>query len=295
MSPEEQGAGAAATQWGYRFGMLASGAGALYAASFGGWRFAYAVMAALMFVGMATVWLTPEPGGVQPPERLPGDSPAARAKAWLLRAVAAPFLDLFRRNGAARLAAIVAFIVLYKFGDALAGSMSNPLYVGLGFTKVEVATIAKVYGVIATLAGVALGGVLVLRLGVFAALLLGGGLQALSNLMYVLQVWAGHDVGMLAFTIGGENLTGGMASAAFVAYLSALCSRDFTATQYALLSSLATVGMNVLAASGGYMAERLGWTPFFVVSTFACLPSLGVLVWIMRSTETTPGGRVAHP
>jgi PAT family beta-lactamase induction signal transducer AmpG len=288
--PEEQGAGAAATQWGYRFGMLASGAGALYAASLGGWHVAYAVMAALMLVGMATVWLTPEPGGIEPPEALPGESAAARIEAWLRRAVAAPFLDMFRRNGAAQLLAIVVFIVLYKFGDALAGSMANPLYVQLGFTKIEVATVAKIYGVIATLAGVALGGVMVMRLGVFAALLLGGALQAASNLMYIAQLWAGPDVAMLAVTIGGENLTGGMASAAFVAYLSGLCSRDFTATQYALLSSLATVGLNVLAASGGYLAERLGWTPFFLLSTGFCVPSLLLLVWLMRRSSTARAG-----
>jgi PAT family beta-lactamase induction signal transducer AmpG len=282
LSAEEQGAGAAATQWGYRFGMLASGAGALYAASFGGWQFAYAVMAALMLVGMATVWLTPEPGGIAPLERLPGATAGARARAWLSRAVVAPFRDMIERNGAAPLLAIIVFIVLYKFGDALAASMSNPLYVSLGFTKTEVATIAKVYGVVATLAGVALGGVLVMRVGVFTALLVSGGLQALSNLLYVMQVLAGHDNAMLALTIGGENLTGGMASAAFVAYLSGLCSRDFTATQYALLSSLATIGLNVLAASGGYLADRLGWTPFFIVSTLFCVPSLVLLVWIMR-------------
>ncbi len=286
--PEEQGAGAAATQWGYRIGMLASGAGALYAASLGGWHFAYMVMAGLMLVGMVTVWFTPEPGGIRQLDALPGASRAERVKVWLLRAVVAPFLDMFRRNGAAQLAAIVVFIVLYKFGDALAGSMSNPLYVSLGFTKVEVATIAKVYGVIATLAGVALGGLLVLRIGVFRSLLVCGGLQALSNLMYVMQVWAGHDVGMLAFTIGGENLTGGMASAAFVAYLSGLCSRDFTATQYALLSSLASMGLNVLSAAGGALADWLGWAPFFVVATLACLPGLALLVWIMRSAEPTP-------
>jgi PAT family beta-lactamase induction signal transducer AmpG len=282
LRPEEQGAGAAATQWGYRFGMLAAGAGALYAASFGGWRFAYAVMAGLMGVGMVTVWLTPEPPGAPPPELLPGQSAAERARAWLGRAVVAPFLDLFTRNGAGQLILIGVFIVLYKFGDALAGSMSNPLYVALGFTKVEVATIAKVYGVIATLVGVAIGGVFVARIGVFRALLICGAMQALSNLLYAVQVWAGHDTAMLALTIAAENVTGGMASAAFVAYLSLLCSREFTATQYALLSSLATVGLNVLAASGGALAEALGWIPFFVLSTLFCLPSLGLLLWIMR-------------
>jgi MFS transporter, PAT family, beta-lactamase induction signal transducer AmpG len=289
LTAEEQGAGAAATQWGYRFGMLASGAGALYAASFGGWHLAYAVMAALMLVGMLTVWFTPEPGRVAPPERLPGTTSVERAAAWIERAVVGPFADLLRRTGGGPLAAIVVFIVLYKFGDALAGSMSNPLYVQLGFTKVEVATVSKVYGVVATLAGVAVGGAFVARIGVFAALLICGGLQAGSNLLYAVQVWAGHDVGMLALTIGAENLTGGMASSAFVAYLSGLCSRDFTATQYALLSSLATVGLNILAASGGYLAERLGWVPFFVVSTAACLPSLLLLLWIMRRPAVPAG------
>src|SRR5437868_3900162 len=113
LTAEEQGAGAAATQWGYRFGMLASGAGALYAASFGGWRFAYALMAALMLVGMVTVWLTPEPGGIRPPETLPGETVGARVTAWLARAVVAPFLDIARRTGGLQLAAIIIFIVLY--------------------------------------------------------------------------------------------------------------------------------------------------------------------------------------
>jgi PAT family beta-lactamase induction signal transducer AmpG len=130
--PEEQGAGAAATQWGYRFGLLASGAGALYAASLGGWHFAYAIMAALMAVGMVTVWFTPEPGGIVPPEKLPGATAWARTEEWLRRAVVAPFVDMFARLGAAQVLAIIVFILLYKFGDALAGSMSNPLYVELG-------------------------------------------------------------------------------------------------------------------------------------------------------------------
>src|SRR5258707_15105251 len=202
-------------------------------------------MAALMGVGMVTVWLTREPGGAPEPETLPGKTVAQRIKAWLSRAVVAPFLDLFARNGAAQLIAIGVFIVLYKFGDALAASMSNPLYVALGFTKVEVATIAKVYGVIATLIGVALGGIFVARLGVFRALLICGGMQALSNLLYAVQVWAGHDVAMLTLTIAAENVTGGMAPAAFVAYLPLVGSRELTAPQYPPLSSMATGGLNV--------------------------------------------------
>jgi PAT family beta-lactamase induction signal transducer AmpG len=289
---EEQGAGAAATQWGYRFGLLASGAGALYAANYGGWAFAYGLMASLMLVGMVTVCLTPEPGGIRPPEPLPGPTAMARVQAWLSRAVVSPFYEMYERTGGAQLAAIALFIVLFKFGDALAASMSNPLYVALEFTKVEVATISKVYGVIATLVGVALGGLMVARIGVFRALLVGGGLQALSNLMYAAQFWVGHDVAVLTVTISGENLTGGMASAAFVAYLSALCSREFTATQYALLSSLATVGLNVLAASGGALAEGLGWVPFFVLCTLFCAPALLLLLWLMRRPMSLP---VAQP
>ncbi len=287
LRPEEQGAGAAATQWGYRFGMLAASAGALYAASFGGWRFAYAVMAALMGVGMVTVWLTPEPGGIGPPEALPGETPLARAAAWLERAVVAPFADMLGRDGAL---AILLFVILYKFGDALAGTMSNPLYVALGFAKVEVANIGKVYGFAASLAGLALGGLVVARIGVFRALLVCGALQMLSNLMYALQVWAGHDLFVLALTIGVENLTGGMGSAAFVAYLSGLCTVAFTATQYALLSSLAAVGRTTLSASGGALADALGWTPFFVLSTLACLPGLALLLWMMRRPMAA-----AHP
>lgn len=290
LRPEEQGAGAAATQWGYRFGMLTASAGALYAASFGGWNVAYAIMAALMFVGMAAVWFTPEPGGIHAFEPLRGASLCARIASWLERAVVAPFADMLGRPGAL---AILSFVILYKFGDALAGTMSNPLYVSLGFTKVEVANIGKAYGFVAGLAGLALGGVVVLRLGIFRALLVCGVLQMFSNLMYVLQAWAGHDVATLALTIGVENLTGGMGSAAFVAYLSGLCNIAFTATQYALLTSLAAVGRTTLSASGGALADALGWTAFFVLATAACLPGLVLLTWIMR--RDPPGSLPADP
>src|SRR5438045_9418036 len=144
---------------------------------------------------MVTVGLTPGPGGIRPPEALPRPTAWARVQAWLSRAVVSPFYEMYERAGGLQLAAIAVFIVLFKFGDALAASMSNPLYVALEFTKVEVATISKVYGVIATLVGVALGGVLVARVGVFRALLGGGGLQARSNLMYGGQLWAGQGAG----------------------------------------------------------------------------------------------------
>ena len=280
LKPDEQGAGAAATQWGYRFGMIASSAGALFIAEFGGWSVAFAVMAALMGVGMLTVWLTPEPadttGALAP---MPGDTASARVIAWIERAVIAPFADFMTRPG---WVAILVFVVLYKFGDALAGVMANPFYVAMGFTKLEVASISKVFGVAATLAGLAVGGAMVYRLGMYQALLACGVLQAVSNLMYALQSVVGHDVAMLTVTIGIENFTGGMGSAAFVAYLSSLCNVAFTATQYALLSSLATVGRTTLSASGGWLSEQLDWVAFFSVTTLAAVPGILMVLWLMR-------------
>ena len=272
LGEREQGAGAAVTQVGYRIGMIASGAGALYLASYFGWFWSYAGMAALMLVGIATVLMTREPRLVAPPKE----------KNWFERAVAAPFAEFASRKG---WLLILVFVVLYKFGDALAGIMSNPFYIALGFTKIEIANVAKLFGTFASVAGIFLGGVAVYRLGLMGALLACGVLQMLSNLMYVVQYWAGPDPAVLAVTIAAENVTGGMASAAFVAYLSWLCNPAFTATQYALLSALAATSRTVLASGGGFLADRLGWPPFFAVSTLACLPALGLLLYLMRSTE----------
>jgi len=279
LPPEAQGAGAAATQWGYRFGLLAASAGALYAVALGGWHFAYGLMAALMGVGMVTVFLTPEPTVPPRPAVPPRPSAIGPVRTWFQDAVLAPLVDLLSREF---WAAILIFIVLYKFGDALAGVMANPLYVALHFTATEVASVSKLFGVFATLAGVALGGLVVARIGLYPSLLICGVLQTLANLMYAALAVAGHDLGMLTASIAIENVTGGMGSAAFVAYLSQLCNLSFTATQYALLSSLAAVGRTILSASGGWLADRLDWTPFFLLTTLAGLPGLLVLVWLMR-------------
>jgi len=294
LKPEEQGAGAAATQWGYRLGMLAAGAGAFSIAELGGWDLAYTVMAALVAVGMVTILLTPEPAVILPRVR-PGEK-------WLETLLLRPFTDFIERCGgrlderrplAARIAAflwsgrvafvILAFIVLYKLGEAMAGFMASPLYQQLGFTKLEVASIAKVFGVIATLAGVAFGGVIVARFGILPGLLIGGIVQMLSNLTYVAQVVAGHDTLMLAVSIFTENFTNGMGSAAFVAYLSSLCSAAFTATQYALFSSLTALPRSFLSAPSGWLVDRLDWIPFFLATTAVAVPGLLVLLWLMRN------------
>ncbi|HKT18098.1 MAG TPA: AmpG family muropeptide MFS transporter [Stellaceae bacterium] len=280
LTPEEQGAGAAATQWGYRLGTLAASTGAFNAAYFGGWHFAYTVMAALMLVGIVSVLMTREPMVAANLSRpAAAASRGARLRAWLRQSVVEPFADFMQRRG---WIAILCFIVLYKLGEAMAGAMSSPLYQELGFSKVDVGDIGKLVGLTATLSGVAIGGLAVARFGIVRALLLGGVLQMLSNLLYIALLASGRSNIMLAFSIFGENFTGGMASAAFVAYLSSLCSAAFTATQYALFSSLAAVPARVLSAPSGWLVDHIDWAPFFLIATVICLPSLVLLLWLDR-------------
>ena len=151
-----------------------------------------------------------------------------------------------------------------------------------GFTKVEIASVSKVFGLVATLAGVFVGGALVARIGVLRALLWCGILQMLSNLMFAAQALAGHNILVLFATIGLENFSGGMGSAAFVAYLSILCNVAYTATQYALLSSFMAFGRTFLSSWSGWFADRVDWVQFFVLSTFLAVPGLLLLIWMMR-------------
>ena len=220
-------------------------------------------MAACLGLGMVTVLFAPEPeaAGASAAPAAPG------AVQWLREAVVEPFADFFRRNGIGMAMLILLFIMLYKLGDALLGTMTNPFYVELGFTKPEVATIVKGYGLAATLLGGFLGGVIVNRRGIVPALWICGVIQLLSNLVFVLQAWVGHDLTMLAVTISVENLAGGMGTAAFVAYLSSLCNLSYTATQYALLSSFMAQARTTLSAGGGYLAESMDWVGFFLTTT----------------------------
>ncbi len=277
------GAGAAMVVLGYRLGMLVSGAGALYLASFHGWFITYGIMALLMSVGMLTTLLNPEPERVTDGSRsrpvVDEETVVTRVWHWIHGAVISPFADFMQRPGWLW---VLLFILLYKFGDALAGVMSSPFYVELNFSKIEIANISKLFGLAATLAGGVIGGMLVHRTGILRALLWCGMLQMLSNLMFVLLAWVGHDLYLLTATIAIENLSGGMGTAAFVAYLSSLCHIAYTATQYALLSSFMAFGRTLLASSGGWMADRMDWVTFFLATTAAAVPGLLLLVWMMR-------------
>ena len=281
LTEREQGAGAAAVQMGYRFGMLASGAGALAIADAFGWNAAYVVMGLGMGVGVIAVLLAREPAPRAGAAADTGVSAPGRGAiaAWMQSHMVAPFADFVSRPG---WAVILVFIVLYKLGDAVAGVMSNPFYIQIGFSLTEIATITKVFGLMATLTGAVIGGLMVARFGILPALLWCGLAQMLSNLMFAAQALVGADIGFLALTIGIENLSGGMGTVAFVAYISRLCSFEFTATQYALFSSLAAVGRTVISAGGGWLAVQLGWFWFFVASTICALPGLLVLLWLMR-------------
>ena len=284
----QYGAGAATIVFGYRMGMLTSGAGSLYLASFMDWSAVYAVMGGLVTVGIATILLSPEPkrGGAPEPGTgpPPGRSGWAETAAWMQTAVVHPFTDFMNRRG---WVLILIFVIFYKLGDTLAGAMANPFYIELNFTKIEIANVSKLFGLAATLAGGFIGGVLVNRVGILRSLLICGVLQMLSNLMFAIQAVVGHSVPMLALTIGIENVTGGMGTAAFVAYLSGLCSVAYTATQYALLSALMSLPRTLLSASAGWLADHLDWVTFFLLTTVAALPGLLLLWWLMRRERTS--------
>ena len=283
LTPEQQGPGAAMIQTGYRIAMLVAGAGALMIADRAGWFAAYATMAALLAVGMLVFIFGPEPP-------LPAENPRAAQMSrwdalrdWLATAVVGPFKDFMLRP---LWPVILLFVLGYKLGEAMAGVMAMPLYISLGFSLSQIAAVSKLVGFVATIVGALVGGIVTARLGVIRALILCGLLQSAGNLFYVLQAVGGHRLDYLALCVAAENLTGAMAGAALVAYLSDLCSPAFTATQYALLSSLSAVGRTMVASSGGVLADKLGWVPFFLLTTVATVPALILLVWIARRNPT---------
>ena len=273
LEENQYGAGAAMIVLGYRIGMLVSGAGALYLASFFGWFAAYAFMGCLVMVGMVTVLLNPEPINSSPLQREDG------LVAWIRDAVIAPFSEFMGRKG---WLLILLFILLYKFGDALAGVMSNPFYLELGFSKIDIANISKAFGLAATIIGGIIGGMLVSRMGIVKSLVVCGLLQMFSNLMFVYLAMKGHNLAVLTATIAIENLSGGMGTAAFVGYLSGLCNVAYTATQYALLSSFMAFGRTLLSSTGGWFADQLSWVSFFLLTTAAAIPGLLLLAWMAR-------------
>ena len=283
-----QAALAAAYQTGYRLAMIWAGAGVLWIAAraevaqvanyqHSAWQTAYLVMAASMLVGMLTVLLSPEPAGrVQVPAKNLGE--------WLQSALVEPFADFIRRYQW-QAALMLALIAIYRISDVVMGIMANPFYVDMGYTKDEVAAVTKVYGVVMTLLGAFVGGVLSMRFGVMRVLMLGAVLSAATNLLFAWLAGQGHDVTGLIFVVSADNLSSGIASAAFIAYLSSLTNINYSATQYALFSSMMLLLPKFLAGYSGKYVDAFGYINFFNATAVLGLPVL-VLVWLASRAKT---------
>ena len=308
---EKQGAMAASYQAGYRIAMITAGAGALWIAAsvapseatydFHPWQVAYSVMAALMLVGIATTLIIREPVRMISSTTLDREQKTRErfasggltgwvldSVAWLHSSVLSPFIDFIDRHKW-RALLILSLIAIYRISDVVMGVMSNPFYHEMGFTKDEVATVSKVYGVLMTIAGAGLGGLLTLRLGVMRTLFLGAVLSAATNLLFVWLAGRGHDVGALIFTVSADNLSAGIASSAFVAYLSSLVNQAYSATQYALFTSVMLLLPKFIAGYSGEFVDAYGWANFFTATAVIGLPVLVLVLLVGRGDMGTIG------
>ena len=287
-----QGALAATYQAGYRLAMIWAGAGVLWIAAQvasadaasayqqSAWRVAYLVMAASMLPGFFTVLLSPEPHQVV--------LPIARTPLqWLRGALVEPFADFLRRYRWQALL-ILALIGTYRISDVVMGIMANPFYVDMGYTKEEVATVTKLYGVVMTLLGAFLGGAMALRWGVMRVLMLGALMSALTNLLFAWLSTVGHDVQWLILVISADNLAGGIATAAFIAYLSSLTNVSYSATQYALFSSMMLLAPKFVAGFSGKWVDHFGYAHFFVSTSVLGLPVLVLVALATRVIAVQP-------
>ena len=275
--PKQQAALAASYQTGYRLAMIWAGAGVLWVAAWVqgdnatgyvhvAWQAAYLVMAASMLVGVLTVLVSHEP--------IPSEMPPARnVKEWLKGALVEPFADFVKRYQRQAFL-ILSLIAVYRISDVVMGIMANPFYVDMGYTKAEVATVTKIYGVLMTLLGAFVGGVMALRWGVMRILMLGALLSALSNLLFAWLSAYGHSVNALIAVVSADNLSSGIASAAFIAYLSSLTNIKFSATQYALLSSMMLLLPKFIAGFSGEFVNAYGYAYFFNATALLGMPVL---------------------
>jgi PAT family beta-lactamase induction signal transducer AmpG len=291
---ERQAALAAAYQTGYRLAMIWAGAGVLWIAARAevapavgaigyqnaAWQTAYLVMAASMLLGVLTVLFSPEPVRHELP-------PARNLSEWLRGAVLDPFADFIRRYRW-QAGLILALIAVYRISDVVMGIMANPFYVDMGYSKDEVAAVTKIYGVLMTLAGAFVGGVLAMRLGVMRVLMLGAILSAASNLLFAWLGSRGHDVTALILVVSADNLASGIASAAFIAYLSSLTNVNYSATQYALFSSMMLLAPKWLAGFSGQYVDAFGYSHFFTATALLGAPVL-LLVWLAARAARRTG------
>lgn len=304
-----QGAMAATYQAGYRLAMILASAGVLWIAAsldvsptdydYSSWRIAYLSMAVCMGVGIITTLIIQEPNVpinhlAAEYERQAGQMIArwnlnarlTRSLTWLHGAMIAPFQNFIVQHGSHAIL-ILMLIAVYRISDVVMGVMSNPFYVDMGYTKDEVATVSKVYGVIMTILGAAVGGVLIAKMGIIKTLFLGAVLSAATNLLFVWLTMRGHDIVGLIFTISADNLSAGIASSAFIAYLSGLTNSAYSATQYALFSSVMLLLPKFIAGFSGQFVDAYGYALFFTGTALLGLPVL-ILVWMVGRIEFKP-------
>ena len=278
---DRQAALAATYQTGYRLALIWSGAGVLWLAArvesgagydASAWQFAYVVMACSIAVGTITTLLSKEPVRIELAK-------ARNAKAWLHQTLIEPFSEFITRYGWHAIA-ILGLIAIYRISDIVMGIMANPFYVDMGYTKDEVAAVSKVFGVIMTLLGAFIGGVLALRFGVMRILFLGAALSAVSNLLFAWLATQGHDLTGLVWVISADNLSSGIATAAFIAFLSSLTNIQYSATQYALFSSMMLLAPKWLAGFSGVFVDTFGYQTFFISTAIIGVPVL-LLIWLV--------------
>lgn len=292
---EFQGAMAAMYIGGYRLGLLVSGAGAFYLAEFWSWPLAYVCMAGCMLVGILTVLIIREPEHRRDTQTDAREQRVIdylensahlpelwrRFAGWFIGAVVCPFTDFFQRNGTQALV-ILLFISVFRISDITMGVMANPFYLDMGFSKIDIANVTKFFGFFMTIAGAALGGIFVVRFGIMRPLLLGAVMVAATNLLFALLAGMQPDLIMLALVISADNLSGGLATSAFIAYLSSLTNSAYTATQYALFSSLMTLVPKILAGFSGMVVDAQGYVFFFVYAAVMGIPAILLVLYLMK-------------
>lgn len=278
-NPEDQAPASAVFVLGYRLGLIFSGAGALGLASVMSWNNVYVIMAGGSVVGLMTLLFVREPNqtfkyGIQSKSGF-----FKRLKEFFSKSVREPLTDFMRHK---QWPLIVFLIFIYRMSDAYIAPMAFPFYSDMGFTKVEIAWIIKVYGMAAAIAGGLFGGVLVKKKGLYAGLHICGYTQGLTTLIFAFQAMSGHNVPLLTVTIALENFSSGMATTALVGYISSLCSVYYTATQYALLSSVMSLARDVFAATSGWLAELVAWPLFFVIAAAFSIPGIFAVKMIKK-------------
>jgi PAT family beta-lactamase induction signal transducer AmpG len=286
---EMQGVLAASYQYGYRVAIVVSGAGALFLAEFLSWSISYSVMAACMAIGMITTLYCKEPENITPPDYHFAGSWHEKVAKWFGAAIAGPFADFFRRYGWFALL-MLSFIVVYRLSDYVLGILANPFYLDIGYTKSQVASVAKLYGLGVALIGIGSGGWAILKFGLARCLISATVLIASTNLFFALIVLTGPEIWVLALTISFDNFAQGFSGTIFIAYLSSITNMSFTATQYALFSSLSVLIAKISASFSGAVQESIGWFGFFLYAAALGIPSIILSIIVVRYSRVEQTG-----